>query len=60
MFLGIELGSTRIKAVIIGGDGTVIASGAFTWENKPLAAYRAHVIHGGTSPLADFLDTLNP
>ena len=36
MFLGIELGSTRIKAVIIGGDGTVIASGAFAWENKPL------------------------
>ena len=36
MFLGIELGSTRIKAVIIGGDGAVIASGAFAWENKPL------------------------
>ncbi|MBR4171207.1 MAG: ATPase [Kiritimatiellae bacterium] len=35
--LGIELGSTRIKAVIIGEDGATIASGAFSWENKPLA-----------------------
>jgi len=26
MFLGIELGSTRIKAVIIGGDGVASAS----------------------------------
>ena len=30
------------------------------WGIAALAAYRAHVIHGGTSPLADFLDTLNP
>ena len=36
-FLGIELGSTRIKAVVIDGSGTVLASGAFVWENKPLA-----------------------
>ena len=36
VFLGIELGSTRIKAVIIDGEGMVIASGAFAWENKPL------------------------
>ncbi len=36
-FLGIELGSTRIKAVIIGGDGKAIASGSCQWENRPLA-----------------------
>ena len=36
-FLGIELGSTRIKAVIIDGSGAVLASGSFVWENKPLA-----------------------
>ena len=36
VFLGIELGSTRIKAVIIDGAGAVIASGAFAWENRPL------------------------
>ena len=37
VFLGIELGSTRIKAVIIDGTGAVLASGSSVWENKPLA-----------------------
>ncbi len=32
--LGIELGSTRIKAVLIGPDHDPIASGAHDWENK--------------------------
>lgn len=32
--LGIELGSTRIKAVLIGEAGTVLASGGHGWENK--------------------------
>ena len=32
--LGIELGSTRIKAVLIGEDHVPIASGNFDWENK--------------------------
>ncbi|MBE5777300.1 MAG: ATPase [Clostridiales bacterium] len=32
--LGIELGSTRIKAVLIGEDHAPIASGDFTWENS--------------------------
>jgi sugar (pentulose or hexulose) kinase len=36
-FLGIELGSTRIKAVVVDGSGALLASGAFAWENKPLA-----------------------
>ncbi len=31
--LGIEFGSTRIKAVLIGSDFSVIASGSHTWEN---------------------------
>jgi len=31
--LGIELGSTRIKAVLIGMDNNPIAIGGFTWEN---------------------------
>jgi len=34
--LGIELGSTRIKAVLIAEDGTPLASGGFTWENSLL------------------------
>ena len=32
--LGIEFGSTRIKAVLIGEDHTPIASGSYTWENQ--------------------------
>ena len=32
--LGIELGSTRIKAVLIGEDHAPIASGNFDWENR--------------------------
>ncbi|WP_309384403.1 xylulokinase [Cerasicoccus frondis] len=34
--LGIELGSTRIKAVLIGSDNQPIASGGYGWENKLL------------------------
>jgi sugar (pentulose or hexulose) kinase len=32
--LGIELGSTRIKAVLVGEDNAPIASGSHDWENK--------------------------
>ena len=32
--MGIEFGSTRIKAVLIGDDFKVIAQGAHDWENK--------------------------
>jgi sugar (pentulose or hexulose) kinase len=32
--LGIELGSTRIKAALITEDGTVIATGGHDWENQ--------------------------
>lgn len=32
--LGIELGSTRIKAVLIDDEATPIASGSHTWENR--------------------------
>ena len=31
--LGIELGSTRIKAVLIDGEGKILAKGGFDWEN---------------------------
>ena len=33
-YLGIELGSTRIKAVMIAGDGTPLVSGDHNWENR--------------------------
>jgi sugar (pentulose or hexulose) kinase len=32
--LGIELGSTRIKAALIAPDGTSLASGSYGWENQ--------------------------
>lgn len=32
--LGIELGSTRIKAVLIGEDHKPLASGSYDWENQ--------------------------
>ncbi len=33
-YLGIELGSTRIKAVLIGRDSQVLALGSYDWENR--------------------------
>ena len=32
--LGIEFGSTRIKAVLIAEDHAPIASGSYAWENQ--------------------------
>ena len=32
--LGIEFGSTRIKAILIGADHAPIASGSYEWENR--------------------------
>ncbi len=37
--LGIELGSTRIKSVLINEKGEVLASGAHDWENKLEGGY---------------------
>lgn len=34
VFLGIEFGSTRIKAILTAPDHSVIASGSHTWENR--------------------------
>ena len=33
-FLGIEFGSTRIKAVVIDRKGKPLASGGYDWENR--------------------------
>ncbi len=33
-YLGIELGSTRIKAVLIDAQHRVVGQGGFTWENR--------------------------
>ena len=33
-YIGIEFGSTRIKAVLIGSDHSPLASGTHDWENQ--------------------------
>ena len=49
-FLGIEFGSTRIKAVLIGDDHQVIASGGHTWQDRlenGVWTYSLDAIHAG-------------
>ncbi|MBR5995631.1 MAG: ATPase [Eubacteriaceae bacterium] len=43
-FLGIELGSTRIKAVLIDGKFNVLSQGIFDWENKLIDGYWTYSI----------------
>ena len=37
--LGIELGSTRVKAVLTDADGVVLVKGSYTWENRLEGGY---------------------
>ena len=49
-YLGIELGSTRIKAVLTAKDGSVIATGIHDWENSLINniwTYSKDEIHHG-------------
>lgn len=58
--LGIEFGSTRIKAVLINTSYEPIASGAFDWENSlvdGIWTYSLDEIHNGISTA--FLDMKN-
>lgn len=58
--LGIEFGSTRIKAVLIDSSYEPIASGAFDWENSlvdGIWTYSLDEIHNGISTA--FLDMKN-
>ena len=58
--LGIELGSTRIKSVLIAKDTSVIAKGSFSWENRlenKLWTYRLEdAVRGMQSSYADLAD----
>ncbi len=50
--LGIEFGSTRIKAVLIDSENNPVASGAFDWENSledGIWTYSLDEIHTGIS-----------
>ena len=52
-YLGIELGSTRIKAVVVDDDGVVVATGAYAWENRALTetiwTYPLEDVHAGVA-----------
>ena len=41
--LGIEFGSTRIKAVLVDGNNAPIASGGHEWENRDV--YKRQELH---------------
>ena len=43
--LGVELGSTRIKAVLIGPDTTLLASGGFSWESSNVEGIWTYGLH---------------
>ena len=48
--LGMELGSTRIKAVLIGEDHAPVAAGSYAWENRleeGIWTYSLNDIHEG-------------
>ena len=48
--LGIELGSTRIKAVLVDGNNTPLSQGSHEWENRHIGhiwSYTLEDIHAG-------------
>ncbi|MDO4260368.1 MAG: FGGY-family carbohydrate kinase [Actinomycetaceae bacterium] len=51
--LGIELGSTRIKAVLIGPDHEVLATGSHTWENQLVDGYWTYDLDDAKAGLAN-------
>ena len=51
--LGLELGSTRIKAVLIGPDHEVLASGAHDWENRLEGGYWTYRLEDAWTGIQD-------
>ncbi|AEC01569.1 xylulokinase [Parasphaerochaeta coccoides] len=49
--LGIELGSTRIKAMLVDERGTPLASGGYTWENRFINGYWTYAMEDVTHGL---------
>ncbi len=56
--LGIELGSTRIKAVLIGADHSVLASGAHDWENRLEGGYWTYRLEDAWAGIQDSVKKL--
>ena len=57
--LGIELGSTRIKAVLIGADHSVLASGAHDWENRLEGGYWTYRLEDAWAGIQDSVKKLS-
>ncbi|MEG0912232.1 MAG: FGGY family carbohydrate kinase [Oscillospiraceae bacterium] len=57
-YLGIELGSTRIKAVLIDGTYAPIASGSHDWENKLENGYWTYSLESVWNGIEDCLRSL--
>ena len=57
--LGIELGSTRIKAVLIGADHSVLASGAHDWENRLEGGYWTYRLEDAGAGIQDSVTKLS-
>lgn len=51
--LGIELGSTRIKAILIDYNYETIASGSYEWENKLIDGYWTYPLHEAVNGLQE-------
>lgn len=56
--LGIELGSTRIKACLIGSDNAPVAAGSVEWENELVAGVWTYSLDAVWSGLADCMADL--
>ena len=57
--MGIELGSTRIKAVIIDESRKVVASGSHNWESRQLGGYWSYSLDDVQSGLKDAVSKLS-
>lgn len=57
--LGIELGSTRIKAVLIDENCTPVASGSHNWENKLVNGYWSYSLDDVWAGIRDAYNDLN-
>lgn len=57
--LGIELGSTRIKAVLIDENCAPVASGSHNWENKLVNGYWSYSLDDVWSGIRDAYSDLN-
>lgn len=57
--LGIEFGSTRIKAILIDNDFNVLASGSYEWENKLIDGYWTYSLNDIVTGLQGTYKSLN-